>query len=116
MKNCNKNIEKRNPLWYYYFHKSINSEEDEMTQKKGALRLFVYEAEQKGGEFMKRKLSLVLALMMAAGLGLSGCGNQGGGTPATEPRAVLRKMPRAQAQGRAWAIQALTQPDSFTLP
>lgn len=53
MKNCNKNIEKRNPLWYYYFHKSINSEEDEMTQKKGALRLFVYEAEQKGGEFMK---------------------------------------------------------------
>ena len=40
-----------------------------MTQKKGALRLFVYEAEQKGGEFMKRKLSLVLALMMAAGLG-----------------------------------------------
>ena len=58
-----------------------------MTQKKGALRLFVYEAEQKGGEFMKRKLSLVLALMMAAGLGLSGCGNQGGGTPATEPGA-----------------------------
>ena len=72
MKNCNKNIEKRNPLWYYYFHKSINSEEDEMTQKKGALRLFVYEAEQKGGEFMKRKLSLVLALMMAAGLRRSG--------------------------------------------
>ena len=59
-----------------------------MTQKKGALRLFVYEAEQKGGEFMKRKLSLVLALMMAAGLGLSGCGNQGGGTPATEPGAA----------------------------
>ena len=88
MKNCNKNIEKRNPLWYYYFHKSINSEEDEMTQKKGALRLFVYEAEQKGGEFMKRKLSLVLALMMAAGLGLSGCGGQGGGTPATEPGAA----------------------------
>ena len=59
-----------------------------MTQKKGALRLFVYEAEQKGGEFMKRKLSLVLALMMAAGLGLSGCGGQGGGTPATEPGAA----------------------------
>ena len=59
-----------------------------MTQKKGVLRLFVYEAEQKGGEFMKRKLSLVLALMMAAGLGLSGCGGQGGGTPATEPGAA----------------------------
>ena len=37
MKNCNKNIEKRNPLWYYYFHKSINSEEDEMTQKKAVI-------------------------------------------------------------------------------
>ena len=84
-----------------------------MTQKKGVLRLFVYEAEQKGGEFMKRKLSLVLALMMAAGLGLSGCGGQGGGTPA-QRRAGLREMP--WAQGRAWAIQALTQLVSLTLP
>ena len=59
-----------------------------MTQKKVVLRLFVYEAEQKGGASMKRKLSLVLALMMAAGLGLSGCGGQGGSTPATQPGAA----------------------------
>ena len=71
-----------------------------MTQKKGVLRLFVYEAEQKGGEFMKRKLSLVLALMMAAGLGLSGCGGQGGGTPATEPGAArgFGKCPGRRAE------------------
>ena len=36
------------------FIKLIFSDEDALAQKTGVLRLFVYEAEQKGGESMKR--------------------------------------------------------------